>query len=370
MSSIPQSFYVDVNINYEQTTQLVGNVTMSVLISQTATKTQIYTSLSQVASDYTLGTEPEYLAAQMYFNNGGQSLLIYQQQTSTSDEDTITALLNSYSDFIWVTFVENKTVEQMQTISTALLSSTQGLPKFLAQTTNIANAPTQLNAQGITNVALLYSSQSQSQNVIPYSAIIIPAYFSSINLSSPNSLNSIVFTQVNGVSPEDISTTELESLYEGNWNVVVNLGNRYVILDGGKMVNGEPIHSAWGFAIFKQDCENVVTDLIVNKLPYVNSSNSIIENALSGVCNKFVTNGLIGIEKIYNQPTQTVTYNGINYETITQGTVLPEGYTIYSIPISNASSDDISKGRIPPVYVYAVINDIIRLVEITGEVTK
>ena len=365
---IPESFYVDVNINYQQPTTLTGNIPMSVLISETATSTKTYNSLQQVASDYTLGTEPEYLAAQMYFNNGGTQLLIFQQGSGVSDTAVIEALLTAYENFVWVTFTADKTLIELQTISQALSASTQQLPKYLAQTSKLdVSTTSSLVTAGCTNIALLYSTEN---TVTPYSAIVIPAYFSSINVGVQNSIRSMIFTQVSGITVADVEASTLTNLYAANWNVVVNLGNKYTILDGGKMVDGQPIHSAWGFALFQQDCENVVSDLLLTKLPYTDSSNTVIENALSQVCNYYVTAGLIGTNKTYNQPTQTTTYNGTTYTLINQGSILNLGYLIYSIPVSNASASDISLGRIPPIYIYAVINDVVRLVTINGEVSK
>lgn len=364
---IPQSYYTDVNINYKKSTPLIGSVSMSVLISKTATSTKEYTSLQQVQSDYLSSSAPELKAATLYFNNGGTDLLIYQQESSETDDVAINNLLAEYSNFVWITFVESKDASDLQLIANTLALSKQPLPKYLAQTTNVENAPTILSSQGINNVALLYSNELE---VTPYSAIVIPAYFSGINLVETDSIKSLIFTKINGVSISDISTSQLTTLVNDNWNVVVNLGGRYTILDGGKMVDGQPIHSAWGFALFKQNCENVVVDLLVNKLPYQNSSNVVIENALSGVCNQFVSNGLIGTDRTYNQETQSVNYNGYEYVTIRNGQVLTSGYFIYSVPIGNASSADKEVGKIPPIYIYAIINDVIRQVIIIGEVTK
>lgn len=364
---IPQSYYTDVNINYKKSTPLIGSVPMSVLISKSAASTKEYTSLQQVQSDYLSSTAPELVAATLYFNNGGTDLLIYQQDSDDTDDVAINKLLDTYSNFVWITFIEEKNASELQLIANTLALSTQPLPKYLAQTTNIENATTTLSAQGIGNVALLYSNDLE---LVPYSAIVIPAYFSGINLNEVDSVKSLIFTKVNGVAVSDVNTTQLTSLVNANWNIVVNLGGRYTILDGGKMVDGQPIHSAWGFALFKQNCENVVVDLLVNKLPYQNSSNVVIENALSGVCNQFVTNGLIGTDRTYNQETQSVNYNGFEYVTIRNGQVLASGYYIYSVPIGNATSADKEIGKIPPIYIYAIINDVIRQVIIIGEVTK
>lgn len=370
---IPQSYYVDVNINYKKTTPLVGSVPMSVLISKTATSTKEYTSLQQVSSDYSEGNE--LLAATIYFGSGGTDLLIYQQASSSSDTDTLNALINEYPNFVWVSFLEYKTIQELQTISKVLSTANQGYTKFLAASSSIVDAPVTLSGQGVSNIALLKMPTGQPSDTADIYQMMIPAYFSGINLSSVNSIKSMVFTRMNtgdeGVAISgEVTPTQLTELYEKNWNILVNLGGRYTVLDGGKMVDGQPIHSAWGFSIFKKNCENVVTDLLVNKLPYENSSNAVIENVLSGVCNQFVTNGLIGTDKTYTQPDESVTYNGITYDLIRNGQVLNSGYLIFSIPISNASNADKEIGKIPPIYIYAIINDAIRLVEITGEVTK
>lgn len=362
---INESYYVPVNINYKKGTTLTGSVELSVLISETASATKIYTSLQQVQSDYLDGAELD--AATIYFNNGGKKLLIFQKDSQDTDATTIAALGAAYTDFIWVSYVESKTVAEIEAIATALKSLNQQLPKFLAITTKTANAPADVAAEGLTNVALLYSTES---TVTPYSAIVIPAYFSGIDLEQANSLKSIVHTVVTGMTDAEVTGTELTTLVEGNWNVIVDVAGRFDIIDGGKMCDGQPIHSAFGFALFKKDCENTVMDLLVQKLPYENSSNAVIENALTQICNRYVTNGLIGTQRIYNQPTQTVVYNGIQYTTIEHNQALTNGYYIYSIPISVATTSDSNVGRIPPIYIYAVINDVIRIVTITGEVSK
>lgn len=370
---IPESYYVNVNIAYTQPTVLESNVPLSVLVSKTATSSKEYTSLQQVQSDYTLGTEPEVLAAQIYFNNGGTDLLIYQQSSSASDTDTLNALFtavqnNTYRDFVWLTFAEDKTAEELQSIVSSLENAPTQLPKFLAQTSNVENAPSVLTGASLKNAALLYSSEVSVS--APYSAICISAYFSGINLNTNNSLKSIQHTLISGVTTSNITTAQLTSLYESNWNAIVNLGDRYTIFDGGKMINGEPIHSSWGFAVFKRDCENSITDLLITKLPYDNSSNAVIENTLSTICARYVSNGLIGAGKTYNQNTVVVTYGTNNYTVITNGQVLNNGYYIYSIPIGTAIASDKAINKTPPIYIYAIINDVIRMVEINGEVSK
>lgn len=368
---INESYYVPININYQQGTSLTTTLPMSVLISNSSTvqATKIYTNLQQVQSDYaSQSSAVELSAATMYFNNGGQELLIYNQGSSTSDTDAITALLASYNNFIWVTFAQEKNITELQAIATALANANQQYPKFLAMTSNVEGAPATLNSQGITNVALVNATSTDT--LVPYSAIVIPAYFSGINLSKPNSLQSMIHTVINGVVPSDITESALTTAVEGNWNAIVNLAGRYIVFDGGTMVDGQPIHSAWGFAIFKKNCEDTLTDLLITKLPYANSSNVVIENAISKVCDYFVTNGLIGTDKIYNLSTQQVEYNGTTYTTIQEGQSLSNGYYIYSIPISTASSTDMNAGRIPPVYIYAIISGVIRIVTIIGEVSK
>lgn len=365
---IPESYYVNVNINYKQPTSILATVPMSVLVSATATATKEYTTLQQVQSDYSEDTAPELIAATMYFGNGGTKLLVFKQEEGATIEATLTSLLSTYSDFIWVTFAqEDLTLDDLETIAKTLASSTQGLAKFLAQTTNLVNATTTLANDGYNNVALVYSDE---ETVTPYSAIVIPAYFSNIDLTYTDALKSMVHTIVNAVPVSQVTSQELDTLYADNWNVIVNLGNRYNTFDGGKMVDGQPIHSAWGFAIFKENCEDVITDLLVEKLPYANSSNAVIENVLNQICNTFVNNGLIGTEKEYTQPTQTTQYNGVTYTLIREGQVLSNGYTIYSIPIANAELADRQAGKIPPIYIYAIIDDVIRQVKIIGEVSK
>lgn len=366
---IPESFYVNVDIDYKQKTSLLGSVPMSVLCSNTASETKVYDSLLKVKNDYSDETSIEYKASKIYFENGGKQLLIFKE--ASDDTTTISNLLSAYTDFIWITFAEAKTVDEIKLIANELKESTQSLPKFLAQSIDTANAPTTLVDEGIDNVALLYNKTT----VVPYSAIVIPAYFSGINLNFADTLKSIVHTKINKLTgvleAQDITTTELTNLYNGNWNVVINLANKYTTLDGGKMVDGQPIHSAWGFAIFKKNCEDAILELLVeNKLAYNNSSNAIIRNYLSDICNTFVSNGLIGTDKVYDNESQYHNYNGVEYETIRKGEVLNSGYHIFSIPIGMATTSDKNIGKIPPVYIYAIINDTIRLVTIIGEVTK
>lgn len=363
---IPESYYVNVDINFKKPQLLVGALPMAVIVSKTASATKKYTSLQQVQSDYALGTEPEVLCATMYFNNGGTDLLIYKQESNVADTDAITDLCSKYSNFIWVTFTAEKNASEIQAIASALKNVGQQLPKFLAQTSNVANLPTTLAGAGLNNVALLYSTED---SITPYSAIVIPAYFSAINLTESNSLLSIVHTQITGVADCDVTTSQLSTLYDENWNLSINLGDRFHIIDGGKMVDGEPIHSAWGFALFKKDAEDTLTNLLLTKLPYDNSSNAVIENNISSVCSKYINCGLIGLEKVYNQATQTVQYGNKTYTTIYQGQVLSNGYSIFSIPVSSATASDRALGQIPPVYIYAIINGIIRIIKLNGEVS-
>lgn len=373
MANIPQSNYVNINFTYSATSSIVGSVPNTILFGDdtSITAETTYTSLADVLTDYE-NTTDVYKASALYFNNGGKSLILVPLGSSSASADALAAL-QKYPEVVCVSMLNTTNID-ISEMAELLYSNEENFAYkkilIVASGSGVTDpvTPTELSTYG--NTVLMNVPTSAYKT---YAPIGIAGVLSGYDATKVNSIMPLQFQQLSGMDSfiTDATTgSAVNALVTAGWCVMVNVANKYVFLDGAQLVNGEPIHSAWGFSVLKNNLENAVFNALLEKLPYATSSETTLQNVINGICNQFITNGLISTNSVYTGATQSVSYNGTSYTLITQNVTLTNGYLVYEIPIENASDTDKSAGKIPPIYVFVVINDAIRMVEITGEVRK
>lgn len=371
--SISQSNYVNVSFSYQATSSVTGSIPMTIMFGDSASLTEgekTYNSLTELETDYA-NTTPVYKAGALYFNNGGQQLVLYPL-TSSTPSDTVNTALLKYPNVICVCMLDttNITIEEMATLLSTNASQYAYSKLLIVATDGSTDTTTPADVASFNNTVLL---KVPTADYTPACAISIAGVLSTYDTTSANSLLSLQFEQLVGMDSYvdgTLTASAINQLVSDNYSVMVNVADRVTFLDGARLTNGEPIHSAWGFAVLENNLTTAVFNALLTKLPYSTPSEAVLQNVVNQICNNFVTNGLITTNGIYRGATQSVSYNGQNYTLISENTVLPNGYLVYEIPIANASASDVQNNKIPPIYVFVVINDAIRMVEIIGEVRK
>lgn len=368
MAIIPESNYVKVSFAYKQGANIIGTLPKTVLFFQGTTGTTSYVLNSMKDFPSALQTTSNaYKGAELYFANGGQTLILYKY-TSDSETTAIASCLETYPDVVCYTFAE-AVDNKLSSILGALDADTNLYRGFLLYASNTAKATLMSNIGDHTNIGLLWLPSGTSTDYGTYSALALAGKLSTFDATIANGITDLQFLRVSGLDAIAYdNATPIDTKIADGYNVIANIGGRATVLDGAKMIDGEPIHAKWGTCLLETLIRQNLMDALINGLPYSAQSDGAISNIITNLLNQFVTNGLISAGAVYHGETSYISYNGRSYKAINANEVLENGYKVAQISIGEASTTDATARRTPPINIYCLIAGRIRVITVQGEV--
>lgn len=368
MAIIPESNYVDISFQYQPASSASGSVPATILFYQSATGSAveyedvatILTSAIEVGNT-TLGT-----IATLYNENGGQALITCPYAVGSAGS-AVAECLAEYPDVINVVFAEPLSASDMSGVLSALSNKANKYKGILLYALDGTEDITEIGIGDHKNIALLWLPED---SVDTWAAVALAGVLSQFDADETGGISSLQFEALKGVENYVYTgtTTALNNLVNRKWNVVVNVGNRAIVLDGATMIDGDPIHAAWGVSLLETQIREGLSDLLFTKLPYSAESDGALYNSIVGTLNKFVNAGLITAGSPYSGATQKTVYNGKTHTTIQAGASLNNGFVVYSISIGEATQADRTARKTPPIFVYLIVNNNIRTIVVYGEV--
>lgn len=356
--------FVNVNFEAKRYSALVSSYPMSVIISKEAQKDGVFESLDDFQAVYSTTTTELYKAALVYFENGGNTLMVAKREA----DDTISQVLDRIKDQEFIFFYCSDTVTDVeaQAVGTQLESLKAPNKKIYCITDSNENAKdsgqdTTLSSKlaNFNYVAMKYSTKTS------HAATAIMAYFSNINLNGTNTVKDYAKTSERVIA-EDLSDTEYNTLMSRNYNVTTKVGNKYEFNCGGNLSNGVAIEEQFGLIAIENDIVSTLMTFLLTKPAMVNASLTSIQVSVQSVLARYTTNGLLRPDAIYTGTGEAVSYNGRNYPLITTNTILTPGYVVYVLPLTALTDNDKATKTAPPVYVYLSVAGTIRKVNVEG----
>lgn len=179
---------------------------------------------------------------------------------------------------------------------------------------NIFKTVKELNLQ---NTLMVYDKTGEE-----YPAISIMARASTVNFNTRNGSIILAYKQGPGVSTVNVSSYQLKNIQNYNGNAFISVGDRQIFWDG-RMANGywfdtvQGVH--WLLAQLRTNLFNLFYTS-TTKIPWTDVGVSMVVQAITNGLELGITNGVIA--------------PGYDNE----GTFYPDGYKIYSTPISQLAS--------------------------------
>ena len=220
--------------------------------------------------------------------------------------------------------------------------------------------------------------EQESGNVVKYTAsantdyivATVAAYYSKINLNDERTIRDYAFTAENFLIDFDLGGTNIVEFTETN-NTVASCMAGNILVDtylagsirniGGNDLTGEDITNLVMRIILQQTVTNSLVTLLSSKIKLNMSGITSVKAAISNELLRYVANGYIDIEKVWQEDDLYID----NELVATQNGTLPNGFAIHVSPISN---DDVKNHRIPAIYILYGDSVGVRTIEITGEV--
>lgn len=154
----------------------------------------------------------------------------------------------------------------------------------------------------------------------------------------------MAYTNLNGVTSENITKAQLDILLAKNGNAQVTRGQGYKMVQMGRLADGTPYDDLMYIDMTKKLIENNVLGVLVGnkpKRPQTDAGMAVIVSA--------ITNAL---EKVKNiDYIAEGVWNGENIRDLQKGDVLAGGYAIFVDSFATLSQADREAKKAPPVWV-------------------
>lgn len=197
------------------------------------------------------------------------------------------------------------------------------------------------------DLASTMKSGGYKQSFCQYSqnAYAIASFFGrafSVDFNANRSTITLMFKQEPGVTGEELTENQAATLKDKRCNVFVNYVNDTIIIQHGVMSGSAYFDEIHGLDWFQDAVQNACYNVLYQsktKIPQTDAGVNQLTNAIAGVCEEAVNNGLVA----------PGTWNADGFGELQTGQYLKNGYYIYAEPMALQSQADRETRVAPPI---------------------
>ena len=353
-----------VNENGNNIGLIIG--TTNVITAADRVKTAM--NLSEVATLGFAVTDPEYLAAKMYFaqSPAPAKVIIGRRQTGDNAETAAQALeaCRDANDEFYGVYICGATDADI--VSAVGEAQTLGLTMVFFETNNsdavVANPATPdvfttLRTGNKTAGIGIYSTTS-------YAGAALMGLAMGLEDGTDASAFDLYFQKLNDVATMTVTETQIANLLAKGGNVYITRGQSTKLIDNGQCIDGTPYDEAMYLdltqKVLRQYVLDVLTDSGTRKVPQTDDGMAVILSA--------VTSGMEYMKRIgFCAPG---VWTAQPFETINTGDVLAMGYQVFADSFDTLSPADRAARKAPPIYVAMKLAGSVRSVVINVNVNE
>lgn len=215
--------------------------------------------------------------------------------------------------------------------------------------------PNSLSSLVSNDVGSLMQAAGYNQSFAQYSSFVAYPCASmfgrmfSVDFNAQNSTIELMYKQMPGVTPEDLTNTEANALQTKNINVFASYDNGTQIIQYGTVANGNFIDQVWGLDWFQNAVQTAVFNLLytsTTKIPQTDAGQNQLLNSVAAVC------GSQPGGAVYNGLAAPGTWNSTTvFGTLKTGQYLSQGFYIFSASVNSQSEADRAARKAPPIQV-------------------
>jgi len=314
-----------------------------------ATRVYEFTSLTDILAYGYQITDPEYIAAQLYF---GQTPKPYKVMLGlkylTSPAETVIQAVTACraKSHNWYMCMVTDATASDHLACAAYLEAASPLSVYVYTTAdaNVLLASPSPNDIATTLKGLLYKRTIGQYSTKEARAIAaIMGYACGQNSGLANSAFTLKFKNEVGVTAEPMDANTLAIIEGKNLNLYLNYNDFYNFFEQGVMANGWFFDRVVNLDMLGTNIQLNVANLLYSsaKVPQTEAGVHMIMSAVQQACETAFTVGYIG-PGVWNGPTVL---------NLMDGDALPRGYSIQAQPLTEQSSADRALRKSPPIYV-------------------
>jgi len=312
-----------------------------------ADRCKVYSSLESMIDDGFLTTDPEYLAATKYFaqNPAPQKVVIGVKNTADGANeswvDAITACRQKNGQWYGVyvasatalTTAEHQAIAAyVETVIASYFFEDSTAADLTTATTDVFSV---LKGQSFKRTFGLYSATK-------YAGAAAMGFAMGANDGTAGSAYTMAYKTLAGVTPDDLSETDVANLKAKNANYYVSRGS-YIVLETGVTANGTWFDEVIGLDQLANDMQIACMDVLAKtrtKVPYTNAGALQFVVACNEACEGALRRGFLA-PGVWEQASV------LDLET---GDMLEGGYLVQAEPVTEQSAANRALRICPPIY--------------------
>lgn len=186
----------------------------------------------------------------------------------------------------------------------------------------------------------------------------------SVNFNAQNSTITLMYKQEPSVTPEELSTTQANTLKAKRCNVFVEYDNDTSIIQYGMMSGPAYFDEIHNLDWFQNAIQNSCYNLLYTsptKIPQTDAGSNQLVNVINGVCGEAVNNGMAA---------PGVWTSSVEFGQLKTGMYLKSGFYVYVQPMALQSQADREARICPPIQIAIKLAGAIQEMDVTIEVNR
>jgi hypothetical protein len=313
---------------------------------------RMYTTLAQMAADGYLSTDPEYIAASLYFGQSPAPQVLWVGVQDVGDNEPFLSAVQACRALNfqwWGVYCCGAVKADHQVIAAwAQTASPQSMYFY-----NTADSDVPLGTAG--NIFLVLKAQSYDRAIGMYSTDQSGTYPNNdfagaalmgvsmgLNNGLANSYFTMKFKQLVGVATEPLDETSLGRIKSANGNVYLNYGNAYNIFGEGVVASGKFFDEILNLDMLSSDLQYTLVGLLVSApaIPLTDPGETMLIHGVNQACERARTRGFIA----------SGVWSGSQLLNLSPGDSMPNGYLAQAEAYSKQSASDRAQRKAMPIY--------------------
>lgn len=325
-------------------------------VIDTTERLRLYEDSDSMLDDGFTDTDPEYIAAQIYFSQSPapDKLWIGRQDLDTAESclDALTDCRQKNTEWyiaVCLNAVYADHVECAQYIESCTPASLYGFTTSDAECISsvAASPPDIFSYLKSLSYSRTFGQYATTQSAVYpdniYAICAIIGYACGQNSGLANSAFTLKFKKEVGIAVEPLTATQITALEGKNGNCYLYYANYYTIFEQGKMCDGTFFDEKINLDMFVNNLQLTIMDLLYQnpKVPQTDAGVTQLIHACNEVCDEAVRIGFIA----------PGTWTGVNVLNLSTDDPLPKGYLVQAEALSTQSQADREARKSVPIYV-------------------
>ena len=321
----------------------------------TTDRCKVYTDLAGMLDDGFVATDPEYKAAGLYFSQDpAPSKVVVGRRDATLNNsvpaetwvEAITACKQKNGTWYGVYVADSTALTSAEIQAIAAYVETIVAAFFFEDATaaDLTSATTDVFS---VLKGLSYKRTFGLYSATKYAGAAALGFAMGANDGTAGSAYTMAYKTLAGVTPDDLTPTEVGYLQGKNANYYVTRGS-YTVLEQGKTASGAWFDEVIGLDQLSSDIQLACMDVLTNtrtKVPYTDAGAMQFVLACNEACEDALSRGFLapGI------------WNGNTVLDLETGDTLESGFMCQAEPVADQSSARRSQRICPPIYVCVLL---------------